>query len=749
MNIQKSFITLLLALIIQVGTAQDFVYDWVRSAGGERWDLANDLVIDDEKNVYMAGGFEGTVFFGNDSLVSVGDRDIFIAKYNSIGNLQWLKSAGGFEYDNPIDIALDSENNILLTGNFQDSLLFDGQTVTAESFLNIFLAKLSPDGDLLNLLSVNANNRSEKLFLTPECDNIYLSGTYFDQLSVNGDTVKSSDDSDMFTISFKEDFTCNNLITYGNQYFGAQGNKSLKDIQYLDSTLYILCEFTDSIDIDGSMRYSFGSSDVLAMKTDLAGNILSLKQLAGFGEDEAKAMILDNDSNLYMAVEFESQLYFDQDSLISQGAKDIILLKTDRELNTIWHKQIGSQTNEYADNLLVNTINAVYLSGSFQDSLSIGNKYIISENNTVDMFSAKYSPEGDNQGLKQAGGSGHEYGNKLVNDQDNYLYIIGNFAYDFAFETDSISSDSIFEANNEDIFLARFYDCDYARFPEIGNDTSYCGYGSIEVLNPVSEEGSIFGNYKNYRWNTGQRGKQITVYDSGYYYVTTKDVHNCLVNSDSILVNILPEAIPDLGADMFVSPDEIITLNGGMFESYLWSNDSVTQTITFSAESLPDTENTFSLSVTNEFDCEGEDEILIFVEQPMFSNGSTEDNSNTGVNHHNYSHSNENTHFSLSEKSTAGETSFINKITGNAEKEVLTIDALVYPNPNKGQFKINLGKINEDIQSISIYSAGGKKVYESNSFDLNRVEISLDSRGSHYIIMETSNYLFFEKVIIQ
>ncbi len=55
-NIKKIIFGISLLFIGSNAYSQDFVYDWVRSAGGERWDLANDIVIDNEKYIYMTGG---------------------------------------------------------------------------------------------------------------------------------------------------------------------------------------------------------------------------------------------------------------------------------------------------------------------------------------------------------------------------------------------------------------------------------------------------------------------------------------------------------------------------------------------------------------------------------------------------------------------------------------------------------------------------------------------------------------------
>jgi hypothetical protein len=68
---------------------------FIAAAGGTSDDNASSAAVDALGNVYVAGGYSGTATFGNTSKTSKGDSDIFVAKYNANGVLQWVQSAGG------------------------------------------------------------------------------------------------------------------------------------------------------------------------------------------------------------------------------------------------------------------------------------------------------------------------------------------------------------------------------------------------------------------------------------------------------------------------------------------------------------------------------------------------------------------------------------------------------------------------------------------------------------------------------
>ncbi len=100
---------------------------WVKQAGGANNDRANSMIIDSAGNFFLTGSFEGTSTFGNNEteLQSFGDEDFFIAKYNGNGELLWTKSAGGSDKDFGNDIALKPSGNIYASGAFENTFKLD------------------------------------------------------------------------------------------------------------------------------------------------------------------------------------------------------------------------------------------------------------------------------------------------------------------------------------------------------------------------------------------------------------------------------------------------------------------------------------------------------------------------------------------------------------------------------------------------------------------------------------------------
>ena len=107
------------------------VYKWSKSFGGSYFDIARAVATDNSGNAYTTGGFSGTVDFDPGTSVfnltsgGTSDKDIFISKFDSIGNFIWAKSIGSTDFDEGYSIVIDSIKNIYVTGYFRHIVDFD------------------------------------------------------------------------------------------------------------------------------------------------------------------------------------------------------------------------------------------------------------------------------------------------------------------------------------------------------------------------------------------------------------------------------------------------------------------------------------------------------------------------------------------------------------------------------------------------------------------------------------------------
>jgi len=94
---------------------------WGTFFGGDSYDNASGIVIDQSDNVIICGKTRSNVFnttnaFQPNKGGEYYDNDAYLAKFNSSGNLLWNTFYGGTEQDTGVNVAVDGDNNIFLAG---------------------------------------------------------------------------------------------------------------------------------------------------------------------------------------------------------------------------------------------------------------------------------------------------------------------------------------------------------------------------------------------------------------------------------------------------------------------------------------------------------------------------------------------------------------------------------------------------------------------------------------------------------
>jgi hypothetical protein len=97
----------------------------------------------------------------------------------------------------------------------------------------------------------------------------------------------------------------------------------------------------------------------------------------------------------------------------------------------------------------------------------------------------------------------------------------------------------------------------------------------------VGDPITIFGDpgFNAYAWSTGEITPNISVTQAGKYWLTITDQSGCM-NTDTIGVT-LEGGVIDLGPDVSICEEDSIVLDAGSgYAAYIWSDGSLTQTLT-------------------------------------------------------------------------------------------------------------------------------------------------------------------------
>ena len=101
-------------------------------------DEGTGVAVDSSGNVYMTGYTEGALTGTN-----AGAADIFLTKYNSSGTQQWIRQTGTSGDDKGLSVDVDSAGNVYVTGYTTGA--FTGANAGDK---DVFLLKYDTDGNL-------------------------------------------------------------------------------------------------------------------------------------------------------------------------------------------------------------------------------------------------------------------------------------------------------------------------------------------------------------------------------------------------------------------------------------------------------------------------------------------------------------------------------------------------------------------------------------------------------------------------
>ena len=125
-------------------------FQWVQTYGGTSNDRGQNIQLDSSNNPIIVGQFQETTDFGSGNITSSGSTDIFVLKLNSSGTFQWVQTYGDSTGDSGTGVAVDSSDNILISGYFQGTVDFGGGDVTSIGGNDIFVLKLNSSGQYSN-----------------------------------------------------------------------------------------------------------------------------------------------------------------------------------------------------------------------------------------------------------------------------------------------------------------------------------------------------------------------------------------------------------------------------------------------------------------------------------------------------------------------------------------------------------------------------------------------------------------------
>ncbi|MGV3774923.1 MAG: hypothetical protein ACO1QB_18640 [Verrucomicrobiales bacterium] len=374
-------------------------FEWIQTATGKHFEYPYSMAVDSQSNVYVTGGIGPEVKFGDQtirggSLVTnvtpigtfINPSSVaFLAKYDLKGKLQWVLQDEGSTNSAGRGLAIDSADNVYVTGEFSGKAIFGRQS--AANFTanpDIFLAKFTPAGvcSWLRRAGGPQTDWAYGLAIDGE-DNLYFTGF------ISGSVVFG-------------DITANAGL---NQYGTDRMTMYLAKYSSAGAALWL------------KFPSGFGQSTGYALAA--SGNSIWLG--AGFsGTNNFEGTVVSNTNS------------FQQNGLVVEytSAGDVNFVSPLKAPDGIW-----------VNTLAVNEKTNLFISGPFNGSARLGSTMITTTANSFQRYLAKMELDGDIAWAKGLGASVNYNDGVLLGDQDGFVLTTG---FTGGFQNGSVSLNSTY-----------------------------------------------------------------------------------------------------------------------------------------------------------------------------------------------------------------------------------------------------------------------------------------------------------------
>lgn len=372
---------------------------WVKKFGNFYGETPQAIATDSEGNIYLIGYYYDQVNFNgtnpNGIITSInGGSDIFILKLDNNGNFVWVKTIGGPELERVNSFVIDLNDNLYLTGSFEDSVNFSTNAVsnyiTSKGSTDYFIQKLDKNGDVqwTNTGGNISYDRANDINVDSK-GNVYVIGTFYNNMYVEFPTgiqyITSKGGIDVFL----QKLSSTGLVKWVKVIGSTQHDRAMSINLDSKDNLFVTASFGYEVDLgEGKKNYD---GNVL-IKLDTIGEFKLVHELTG----NVATVKIDANDDFIIAGSYYYDPDFDPSSndyiLKTRGYEDTYIQKLLKDGSFQWVKRTGAPlSNDWLRSIYVDKFSNIYTAVDYSSDTiySSSNKY--SSNGGGDILFQKHS----------------------------------------------------------------------------------------------------------------------------------------------------------------------------------------------------------------------------------------------------------------------------------------------------------------------------------------------------------------------
>lgn len=437
--------------------AQAPTWEWANAFHTSNEEAVLDMVVDHfSGDLYIVGQWEADLsgFFpagihpGTDFSSTYGNKDGFVARFDSIGNLIWAFKLGGSDDDIVLSIDTDPMGNIYVTGSVGVGICYYSgtsppsgpATLDNSDFRDFYLAKFNPDGEFQWVRRSLSNSTDvDGMEVTFTGSAIYCAG-YYDGQSPDFGAVSAfntSNQIDLFLIKYDLSGTEQWVAVLGSDGDDYPGGLSADDSSVFISGIFdgdTLFFRNSGGGIEASQpNVNNNRNEIFVSGYDQNGNYKWSQTISSTGDDEVHDMTADSEA-LYLTGVVDINTIFPghENNPVNAAVNPSTFLSSHIKLNgnTRWVSTLPSNNNAGKAGKAIDVFGdfGICVSGEFKDELYPPEGPTLMSSGNTDIFIAAYTRSGGFRWAVQAGSTGAEEAHGLAIGARGEIYTGGIYA---------------------------------------------------------------------------------------------------------------------------------------------------------------------------------------------------------------------------------------------------------------------------------------------------------------------------------
>ena len=480
--------------------------------------------------------------------IGTGTGDSYVAKYDPNGNVLWAQRLGGSNQEVITGITTDASGNIYVLGNFNSSVISNTTTTAGNSGVgtwDVFLAVFNSSGNILSLKSYGGGSKDDfggGCVYSNSLNSLFISGYFNSKNPVFGATYSNSDVGETTSDIFLAKISSFTIFDWVQITGSASSNDVAVDLAldagsnpHISGTFYNSSTFTTSI--ANTSLTSIGGQDIIFAKYSSAGVALWAKNFGtnftGGANDFSGGISIDASNDIFLSGYYKtSSLVAGTFTVPNIGGYDGFVAKTNSVGVFQWVNGIGGASDEYVKRNTLDGSGNIYLAGSFSGTNAVIGTTTLTNSNpglTSDALVIKCNALGLVQWAVSSSGTNNESAAGISCDNNGNVYVSGGYSSGMtSFGTNTLTLDG-----TSDGFVAKYGNC---LVTTITGSSSICP-GSSATL-------TAFGA-TNYTWSTGATTQSIIITPTATTsYTLIGNTGTCTaVNPTPFVVNLLPASV--------------------------------------------------------------------------------------------------------------------------------------------------------------------------------------------------------------